>query len=66
MQRKMSGDEIDGTLSPHRNNADDSPMMRHLGGEYSRNQFASKEIEGLMSVADIASEDESKLSNRSQ
>ena len=59
MQRKMSGGEGDGTLSPQ---VDDSPMMQHRRGD----PFASKEIEGLMSVADIASEDESKLSNRSQ
>ena len=55
----MSGGEGDGTLSPQ---VDDSPMMQHRRGD----PFASKEIEGLMSVADIASEDESKLSNRSQ
>ena len=60
MQRKMSGGEGDGTLSPQL--ADDSPMMQHRRGD----PFASKEVEGLMSVADIASEDESKLSNRSQ
>ena len=62
MQRKLSGGEGDGTLSPRASNADDSPMMQHRRGD----PFASKEIEGLMSVADIASEDESKLSNRSQ
>ena len=65
MQRKLSGDENDGTLLPDAPNVDDSPMMHHRRVDYSNNPFASKEIEGLMSVVDLASEDESKLSNRS-
>ena len=66
MQRNLNdGEKVVGTLSPTASN-DDSPIMRHHRGEFSNNPFASKEIEGLMSVVDIASEDESKLTNRSQ